>query len=292
MSIDLKIHPKTVYSDIVSMPDPMLLGLTIHYYNHSDGALYMKIFGSGTGWSSNSVALGYLGTGANNYYNLDNFLSRAKPAAATTESITLTLKGYSDAGYTTEVYSFSRNVTVIFIKSDDGTWTTDFGDNFDDGTVQGWAVVDEYYSRPTIAITAGYVLSPAYSLIMQFTDVYNHIYFKSRLYKSFATPNKENLYAIINLRVDHACYGGNCATMYHSVALIEIKEDTTVKMQLGKSAYLTGVPDSKWIRLIIPLTKSATVILKIGVVGYRAGGASGDYVRIQTWLDDFKIISK
>ena len=108
--INLHVHPKTIYADIVSMPDPMLLGVTIHYYNHSDGTLYMKIFGSGTGWSSNSVQMGSLTTGNNAYYNLDNFLSRTKPAAATTETITLILKGEFVPGRSSILQSWGSSI--------------------------------------------------------------------------------------------------------------------------------------------------------------------------------------
>ena len=131
--ISMKVIPRTIYTDIVAMPDPMLLGITIHYYNHADENLYMKIFIEGPNpWSSNSVALDLLNSGSNSYINLDNFTSRTKPTSATTEVLTLTLRGYSDSEYSTLMYEFSRSLTVVFIKSDDGTWTTDFLNNFDD----------------------------------------------------------------------------------------------------------------------------------------------------------------
>lgn len=291
MSINLQVHPKTIYSDIVSMPDPMLLGVTIHYYNHSDGTLYMKIFGSGTGWSSNSVALGALGTGTNNYYNLDNFLSRAKPAAATTETITLTLKGYSDAGYTTELYSFSRTVTVIFIKSDDGTWTEDFSDNFNDGTVQGWAIVPVApTASATVAVATDYVLSTVYSLKASIvgnlagSDAERII--SAYTHKTFATPNKTTVYAIINFR--YAKGGASVAGKG-----IYLKNDATILITLGlpwlNSVAADTFPLNKWCRCVVPIPANTSVKI---VVLYSFCHYFKAVVTDYSWLDDFKIISK
>lgn len=272
--IDLKVIPRTIYTDIVDLPDPVLLGVTIHYYNHSDGTLYMKIFGSGTGWNSNSVELGALTTGTNNYYNLDNFLSRTKPASATTETITLTLKGYSDAGYTTEVYSFSRTVTVIFIKSDDGSWTTDYDNNFDDGTVQDWA---QYLGwAADFGVKTDYVLSAPYSL-------------------GFASTHTGTL------------YGSSICLLRDTILLIQLG-----KYGATDSSWL--IPKDKWLRLVVPLPKSSSFTLYLRISYYAGGTYFGCSKNITTSdrdtnyaiinirihhsgqifgrLDDFKIISK
>lgn len=289
--ISMKVFPKTIYNDIIGLPDPMLLGITIHYYNHSDVALYMKIFGSGpTGWSSNSVALGSLASGTNAYINLDNFLSRTKPSVATTESITLLLKGYSDAGYTIEVASFQRIVTVIFIKSDDGTWTTDFSDNFDDGTIQGWSAWADRYKAgyPTIAVATDYVLSTPYSL-----KAINCVYYWydpqvniMRIYKSFLTPNKTTVYAILNVRMSrHDTYG--------RIRYERVQNGTTVLIHLGvplDGTFIDAVPPNKWMRLIVPLPANTTVEIRVEQGGAHFIGNLDKYFYI--WLDDFKIISK
>lgn len=266
--------PKTIYSDVVDMPDPMLLGITIHYYNHSDSTLYMKIFGSGSGWSSNSVEMGSLTSGNNDYCNLDNFLSRTKPASATTETIMLTLKGYSDAGYTTEVYSFSRSVTVIFIKSDDGTWTTDYNDNFDDGTVQGWSH-DADSGTSGLSVVSDFVLSPPYSIRLSGENINPTMVY---IYKSITTPNRATVYAIANVRLYVSTSFMRC---------LQVKNSDTVLLQLGKDtkASATLIPISKWMRIVVPLPTNTVVDLRYR---FRINWITIAYMH----FDDFKVVSK
>jgi len=294
----LKVYPHTIYNDIVDLPDPMLLGLTIHYYNHSDTALYMKIFGSGPSpWSSNAVELGSLASGANAYINLDNFLSRTKPTEALTEELTLTLKGYTDSGYSDLKYEFSRTCTVVFIKSDDGTWTTDYLNNFNDGTIQSWAervcAGDQSPSQDvSLAVTSDYVLSTPYSL-------------------------KQNR----KVCLENTCY-------WIAVKYAEILLDSTIKIHLGKlfnDIDEDYIPKNKWMRLVIPLPINTTteIAVRLCTSAYDNYGAHrgiweiyksfttpnkttvyaifnirfsrsmvSSFERQYTWLDDFKIISK
>jgi len=294
----MEVMPRTIYSDIVGMPDPMLLGVTIHYYNHSDQALYMKIFGSGPSpWSSNSVAMGTLASGSNAYLNLDNFLSRTKPTSETIEQVTLILRGYSDSGYSNLVAEFSRNVTIIMIKSDDGSWTQDILDNFDDGQYHNWdieKVIIGGYSLDTVtkSIATDYVLSTPYSL------------------KGSGYSN----------------WNGNPQTTFAQQLIIY--KDAAKLIHLGAGAPYTGggtdIPINKWMRLVVPLPVNTTFTIKVYVAGnwlnsnysrvfafqlfksiitpnrtnvyaiinvrIYSGGTSNGYIHI--WLDDFKIISK
>jgi len=284
--ISMEVFPKTVYTDLVDLPDPMLLGLTIHYYNHSDIALYMKIFIAGTNWSSGSVEMGSLGSGTDAYRNLDNFSSRAKPASETTETMSLTLKGYSDAGYSTELYSFSRDVTIIMIKSDDGTWTLDEEDNFDDGTVQGWAC-----SGCSFFEAAGdYVLSAPYSLrAWRGGGGSGHYKITLDVYKSFLTPDKPTVYAIFNIRSYGVIYMG---VPYDFIKIWEIKKNSDVLVHLGRTydiIHAHYAPNAKWIRIVVPLPRSVTLTLHQYAewVCYQGG-----FDNCRLWLDDFKIISK
>jgi hypothetical protein len=291
--------PKTVYTDIVGLPTTLLLGLTIHYYNHSDNTLYMQIVSTGTNWSGGSVNLGSLATGTDAYQNLDNFMSRTKPSSALNETITLTLNGYSDSGYTTLVYTFSRTVTMIFIKSDDGTWTTDYSDNFDNGTVQGWSGVKEAghaSSTLNVAVVTDYVLSTPNSLKVTQELIQLGAYAtqeRYRLEKGITTPDKTTVYAIFNIRVSqYISANGNA---WSTVKNLSIAENTTVLIYFGK-AYTnlntTDIPIDKWIRVVVPLTVNTPLTLKIITEGNFHSYAVTRTHRFYTWLDDFKIISK
>ena len=298
-SISMEVIPKTIYTDIVDMPSPMLLGITIHYYNHSDENLYMKIFGSGPSpWSSNAVELGLLNSGSNAYINLDNFMSRTKPTSATTEVLTLTLRGYSDSEYSILKHEFSRSLTVIFIKSDDGSWTTDILNNFDDGTVQGWAAVNESGNDsgyPLTEVKTDYVLSTPYSCGLHgATRIGGPIYqeCKSRFYKSFTTPNKDKVFAIFNLRY-HVIEPQ--ADEWGRGKYLQIKKDADVLVHLGK-AYDTVkedyIPKNKWIRIVVPLPKNIALELRIVIHSVSYHVYSNNTIHHIINFDDFKILSK
>jgi len=310
MTIELRLtdvdpptaEPKrTIYRDIANLPDPTVLGVTIRYFNYDDVDLYMQITGSATGYTFTPANLGLLATGTNAYANLDNFASRAKPTVAQlpngemTENITLTLKGYTDSGYTDLKWTFERIVTVIWINSTDAAFTVDELDNFDDGTVQGWAVADElnnYTGYPTIAVATDYVLSTPYSC--KFTQnnyaVYQDKELRGRLYKDFTTPNKTQVYAVFDLRLSISSgYGDSGWAKYFNIT-----EDDVTKVHIGRD-YDTEqthyCPFDKWIRIVIPLTPNTLVTLKI-IADCLAHHPAGYWVYLLTWLDDFKIISK
>lgn len=288
---------RTIYRDIVNLPNPVKLGLTIRYFNHDDVGLYFQITGSGAGYTFGTVNLGLLASGTDTYRNLDEFASRAKPSPTDLpngekeENITLILKAYTDSGYTNLKWTFERVVTVHWINSADPSFTLDVLNNFDDGTTQGWAAVNETANTSsTVAVVTDYVLSAPYSLRMRsaYTGLSYPFTTISRLYKSFTTPNRDIIYAIFDVRVSRA--GG-----YDTGYLYELKalRNGTLLIQLGVT--LTGadrIPHDKWIRMVVPLPKNVTVELRI-TLKHSHGEYYGSYSDdAYVWLDDFKIISK
>jgi hypothetical protein len=282
---------RTIYRDIVNLPDPVKLGLTVHYFNYDDVGLYFQITGSGTGYTFGTVNLGLLASGSEAYINLDQFASRAKPTVAQlpngemSENITLTLKAYTDSGYTTLKWTFERVVTVHWINSADAAFTVDFLNNFDDGTVQGWAAVLTYGgsgATATAAKATDYVLSVPYSLKMEaYSGGYSEV--MAYLWKSFTTPNKEVVYAIIDLRIT-----GGTNSYVRSIQIQ--REDGSILVQIGiwASALADAMPRNKWLRIVVPLPKSTTLETRI-----HGRWRSSDTGRMgYVWLDDFKIISK
>jgi len=154
---------RTIYADTVNLPDPVKLGLVVRIFNYDEANLFMKVDGSHVNWTVTTKSLSQVLPGTNAYFNLDQFASRAKPTSETVETITVRLRAYTDVGYTDLKWTFERNITVYFIKTDDGSWTLDELDNFDDGTVQGWS--GAVISPPsTWGVATDYVLSPPYSL--------------------------------------------------------------------------------------------------------------------------------
>jgi hypothetical protein len=286
---------RTIYRDIVNLPDPAKLGLTIRYFNHDDVDLYFQITGLGTGYTFGTVNLGLLGSGADAYVNLDEFASRAKPSASDLpngemeENITLILKAYTDSGYTNLKWTYERIVTVHWINSADPAFTVDVLNNFDDGTVQGWAVADienNYLAEgyPKLEVVTDYVLSSPYSVRMGQATTADPAYVSARLYKSFTTPNKNVVYAIIDLRIRKAdSFGAYMKQIF-------IRRDGTVLVALGKEDTLDthNLPENKWMRIVTPLPPNTTLTVEIVHRYRRISGASYAYM----WMDDFKIISK
>jgi len=284
---------RTIYRDIVNLPDPMLLGLTIRAFNYDDVGLYFQITGSHPEYTFQTVNLGYIGSGANIYRNLDEFASRAKPAVETVEAITLILKAYEDSGYTQLKHTFERSVMVVIINSADGSWTQDVLNDFDDGTTQGWNVTHEAGTYictgyPTVEVATDYVLSAPYSLKMTQCRYDYPGPCRARIHKSFTTPDKDTIYAIMDIRVTDRQRG----TRYHKY--VEIRRDTTVLVFLGRpldSAAANYIPKDKWMRIIVPLPKNTTLEIQIAHQLY-TDPEYGYVTHGLLYLDDFRIISR
>lgn len=285
---------RTIYRDIVNLPDPVLLGMTIRYFNHDDVGLYMQITGSGAGYTFTPVNLGLLASGTDEYKNLDEFVSRAKPGAGDLtlgeleENITLILKGYTDAGYSILKWTFERVVTVHWINSADAAFTVDELDNFDDGTVQGWSGQRLYNSHTedltSFGVATDYVLSSSYSLKGRDADNVDNTH-QMRFYKSLPTPNKGKVFAVIDLR---------CSKSGTNIRLkrVRILFGDALLITLGKAPDTVDsdyIAYDKWIRIVVPLTPNVTQTLDI-YHDFRVwdGGVVNGYL----WMDDFKIISK
>jgi len=286
---------RTIYRDIQALPDPAILGITVRYFNYDDSGLYMQITGSATGYTFTPVNLGLLASGANAYQNLDAFASRAKPTVAQlpngemSENITLTLKAYTDASYTTLKWTFNRSVTVIWLNSADAAFTVDMLDNFDDGLLHDWTV-EWMQGTPTggypiLAVVSDYVLSAPYSARMYGRAGVAGDWEACRIKKSVTTPAKTECYAIFDIRLtkDTWWFAKN----------LQVRKDAVTQIFLGRAQDNTDtdyVPVNKWIRAIIPLTPSTTFLLDLYYAGRAIGISSGG--TFDLWLDDFKIISK
>jgi hypothetical protein len=304
MSIDLRLSDvdppasepsRTIYRDINNLPDPVQLGITARYFNHDSVTLYFQLTGSATGYTFGTVNLGSLAAGTDAYQNCDQLASRAKPSTGDLpngemeETVTLTLKAYTDAGYSNLKWTFSRNVTVHWINSADPAWTVDVLNNFDDGTVQGWSWEnEENMGAPTVAVATDYVLSPPYSLKATTVTPTPSVFATGDLVKSIATPDKSSVYAIIDARFDLApTAAGN------NVVFAEVRRDSTVLIHLGAANHASissnQIPLQKWIRIITPLPRNTSLNLKVKMQSRIL--TSGSYY-ISMWLDDFKLISK
>jgi len=299
MSIDLRFSnidppapepPRSIYADLVNLPDPVYLGLTVRMFNYDAVGLYMRVDAYKAGWTFTSNDFGLLASGGNMYRNIDNFGYRTKPASATTETITVRLRAYTDAGYTNLKWTFERVIDIIFIKSDDGSWTQDVLNNFDDGTAQGWAVANETGNDgayPIIEVRTDYVLSTPYSVRMFSRWTTNLKEVRSRLYKSFTTADRNYVFAIINIRQG---FDDPAATY---TKYLQVQRDSTVLVFLGRpfdTSMALGdyTPENKWMRIVVPLPRNTAVEIRLIQDVYAGSATHYGYL----WQDDFMIISK
>jgi len=277
-------EPRTMYRDLANLPDPMQLGLTIKAYNYDDVGLYFQITGNHPDYTFQTVNLGLIGSGANITSNLDNFASRSRPVAETEEVITLILRAYTDAGHSDLKWTYNRSVTVIIISSQDGSWTTDVDNNFDDGTVQGWNFTQEFGTPVgSIGVATDYVLSAPYSLRMTCPLGSGTTEWRGRYDKSFTTPDRTNVFAIIEMRV--------AKSDIDYINRIQVTRAGTLLIHLGRDdlALSDYVPIGKWVRAVVPLPRNTTIEVRIIVRRYRTVTPTTNGY---SWLDDFKIISK
>jgi hypothetical protein len=298
ITLEVPLPKRTVYIDIVDLPDPVKLSLTVRYFNHDDITLYFQITGSAPGWTIGTVNLGSLASGANAYGVLTEFASRAKPTAETEEDITLTLNAYTDSGFTNLKWTTTRTLHIVFIKSDDPSYTLDILNNFDDGTAQGWsalAVLNCSSGQPVLQTArTDYVLSPPYSIRLSNTKNEGTWYgiVQGALQKSITTPNKDIIYAICDLRLSQAHSGANPRTHYLKQLIIRYDTYDLLNFGIADSVAQHYLPVDKWIRAVIPLPKNVAITLKIIIGFYAQVVTSGDYAICYAWTDNFKVISK
>lgn len=272
---------RTIYTDLVSLPDPVKLSLIARMYNQDSIGLYFQVEGTGTGWTFTTHSHGLIASGANAYHNIPAFGSKTKPASATEEYVTITLKAYTDAGYTSLRWSFARTILLVYIDSADGSWTTDELDNFDDATVQGWARVNETnVDSSSFAVSTDYALSPAYSLKTQWTSTNPSVSTRGRIYKSFTTPAQNQVFAIIDVRLVRIS-----SNTRHAI-YIRFPDSTQLLYASGDSG--SESPRDLWLRFVVPLARSTTGEIQIAHQYWQAAAPSQAII----YLDDFKIISK
>jgi hypothetical protein len=280
---------RTLYRDIVNLPNPALLGITAHYFNHDSVTLYFQITGAGAGYTFGTVNLGSLAAGTDAFQDIDSFGSRALPTPSQLtngemdEYVTLTLNAYTDAGYSNLKWTFTRTVDIHWINSADPSFTLDALNNFDDGTFDGWAAGNngDPYTIFSAALATNYVLSPPYSLELTAETpagssvTSNPVYWA---YKQFTTPNATKAFAIIDMRNDIS-----------GIAVLQ-----NVQVLIGSTVYVevvntSGIIQTKWIRMVIPLPMNTTFTIYIQASGTSTGNTDRLW---HSWLDDLKIIHK
>lgn len=288
-----------IYNDLPTLPDPVPVSFNFDIYNYTGAIAYMKAVGvPESGWTWTERQLGDIANGAHERLTARAIGSRTKPGSALNETIFVDIEAYSDAAYTILVASATVPITMHWI--DSSAMTLFDLDNFDDGTVMGWACRN-VYNATSVACNpqTDFYLSAGYSLRKDAERYMNWDtgYFTTELYKSFAIGDWSEAYAIMNLR--HArTLGGTCTKGQEGAALyfmrlmgFKILQATTVLQEYGFQLYkcYEVFALSDWKRFVVPLGLNQTEEIKIRqYVSWKVAGVGTYYER--TWLDDFMIV--
>jgi hypothetical protein len=264
MSIDVRLtttnpptpEPKrSVYRDIVDMPSTLKLSPTVRIFNQDSITLYFKVEGTGGNYTfpTSPVELGAIGSGTDQWFNLEDFAERARPVGETDDYMGIVVKAYSDAGYTTLVHTFTKQVHVVYIDSSDVKYTvTEW--NFDDGTVQGWTNAG---GPGSVDVGTDYALSPPYSLRANVSWGPGANNVENKFGRSLVIGAGTAAYLILNMRWPSA------SGLLHG---IKISLDGVLIAQLGRYGPIGAIaiiPSNKWYRTIIPVTPGATQTLLV-----------------------------
>ena len=279
--IDLKLPSKTIYADILNMPDPMQLGICARIFNLDDIGLYMQLEGSHPNWTFTPVNLGSWASGTSKDIPRRAFGSRAKPAVETVEVIAITLNAYTDGGYSNLKWTMTRNITVFIVDSIDASWSLDEDDNFDDGTVQGWAASSSTPPVGGFGVANDYFLSPPWSL--KATEGGTYWFWDEWFYKSFNTADKDHVLAIADVRFEQ-----RLGLQYYFSFQILIDGVVTVYPLPTEKYWERTFRLGFWYRFVFPLPRNSTVEIRLKYFG----NSNAHPWYLDMWLDDFRIISK
>ena len=275
---------RTVYTDLESMPSTLDLSITFYVHNYDDIALYMRVDGTlPAEWSYTSTDLGSVSSGSSILRCIDHFASRTAPASETAENLTIRVRAYTDAGYTDLKWTYTRELSLLMIKSDDGSWTQDLLNDFDDGTKQGWTKVNEAGTSGADIIDGATYTSSPYSYKGGVRSA-NEATVRFRFEKAITTANRATVLAITNFRL------GRVSSTYNWLKNARITYDTTDIVYVGRASdgiSVNYLPLGRWMRFAEILPSNTSLTLK-----FRFEGRSRYNYDILAWIDDVTIISK
>jgi len=311
--IILAVDDPHSYQDILDMPDPINASFGIRIFNYTGATLYFTAQGSGSEnagakwiWGA-AQQLGGIGSGANAYFALMNLGSRVKPASAVDDNIIITVRAYTDSGYTNEVGAgYQILITYHWIKSD--TLTLLDLDNFDGGTLEDWSMVGETPQEalyPRWVIDTAYVLSSPNSALLDMyyqTPSVPHT-MSARIEKAFVIPACANAYFIANCKWRGRIRSNNQAGIYsvkwpmfqifyNSTDLSVIRDSLAYGSFFLDYYTMSSYVSTNWYRMLAKLPTNQSITIKIRIQ-YTGTGPADTYVRwlqCQAWFDDLKVV--
>lgn len=176
------------YIDMKWLADPIVHTFALLVKNQSNQSLYFKLFNAIPNWDfgtslpgSDENALGAISAGSSKLFMID--MVREVPVGETYDGGNLTLKAYTDAGYTNEIASDELYATIDI--QDIENWTDVAISDFDDGTAQGWSLSGFGVSNSKSVEVGGYSL-----LFQSPTSDFQVVWTTAYAQKSVDIPNR------------------------------------------------------------------------------------------------------
>lgn len=293
MSIQLRVSEEAteaadidsvIFLDMANMPSLLYLTQNIRVYNNWGINLYFTVTLAGSGWTfTNPQTVGLINNGADLRKLINNWGYRTKPATEVLGTLTFTLYGYDDAGYSNLVATYTRVSTICIIDSSDGTWTEDYHDDFEDGTAEGWVCGDGGGAIAGQYTTRALETKPTCARFSWASVSLGNITWY--MVKTFTTPNANYVFLVFNIFAEtpHAGYHG------HNMTIIV---NGVTKVYLGIPSvwndYTLRYSINRWYRFTVPLPVNTSVEIKYKFVGVQTSAP----IAIINYIDDIKIISK
>lgn len=271
-----KLHEilRTIYTDIVSLPNPLELGITVRIYNWYNATLYFILTMAGSGWTfaSSPYTVGAIGAGGSLTIPYDEAGTFATPAGETTELLTFTLTAYTDAGYSNLYATYVKTVTIVMLKSDDGSWTVDDTDDFEGGTYEDWVTVNDGGQWDGVAMSLEHspVLSGTHCMRVFMMDNGFWGDLCGGAGKTWTTPAaRDECYVIINVR-----FRSHPTWPIGSFDNIIIRVNGVRTLFVGRIYPTAGIniPQNRYMRFVVPVPYDSTPLVE--VVGQCSSGGT------------------
>ncbi|MBW2646129.1 MAG: hypothetical protein JRE23_08125 [Deltaproteobacteria bacterium] len=246
--------------------------------NQEAATKYFKIVGitNTGGWTPGAAQeLGAISKASGRRFICTDLIQRTTPTVAASEDITLRVSRYADAAYS--VWEEDRDLIITHNFIDSNAMTSLYEDDFNDGTVQGWAGSCGTGAGAECSLVADstYYISSTHSLrsrvIAKWVSASYTLYVTAQ--KDFVIPSV-TAYAVLNVMFKRDT---TISSMY-------IYEDGIPKVYMHPSS--GEIPIDSWNRFVIPLTPNGTRTIQVKTWGNNLGYNKSAYI----YLDDIKIV--
>ena len=231
--------------DMNGIADPFTAQFFLSVVNGFASTIYVDAYlvSPHADWTDSAQQFGAW-TAGQSQYKVKNNATRDKPAAGTNETLTLRVRAYSDAGYSSQIDQVDIILTVYY--EDFSTGTQDEITNFDDGLLNSWVFEQE-------AGGGGYAI------------VWSEVYRSSPYCLQLRPATGINSVGIVKKTITVGA-GDRAAIVVHARQHLTTTLQTVIEIEtpVATTSFLVMIPEvATWIRIGMRLTPGADNIVKL-----------------------------